>query len=78
MTKKSPNENLLKGMKCPECSYAVDFIIRAEADFIVWDTGCQLAVDAQIDWRNDSLCFCPNCNHEGKVRDFKEVCHAQQ
>jgi ribosomal protein L37E len=65
-----PNDNCLEGMKCPRCGSEEPFNISAKACFKVFDDGTDSF--GAVDWDDDSVCECVNCNLRGFVCEFKK------
>ena len=65
-----PNENCLKGMKCPECGYEDSFGIACDIVMLVDDDGIKDDI-GDYDWDDDAHCECRECSHSGTVKDFK-------
>ena len=65
-----PNENCLKGMKCPECGYEDLFGIACDIVMLVDDDGIKDDI-GDYDWDDDAYCECRECSHSGTVKDFK-------
>lgn len=66
----NPNENCLKGKRCPKCGSYGPFAILAEAWFKVDDTGTCDAED--VSWDNNHLAICSACNYKGKFGTFDD------
>lgn len=71
METKNPNVNCLEGMKCPQCDSYGPFTIWIQAEATISDDG--IMETREEEWGDDSKCFCPDCLHNGKVKNFKEV-----
>jgi DNA-directed RNA polymerase subunit RPC12/RpoP len=65
-----PNENCLKGIRCPECGQEDKFKIVGVAVFTVTDEGTDEFYD--VEWDDDSTIRCTQCNHVGALREFSE------
>lgn len=65
-----PNENCLKGMKCPGCGSEGPFEIAATAWFTVVDDGTEDHKD--VEWDEHSSVHCPCCSFSGRVRDLQK------
>ena len=66
-----PNNNCLEGMKCSNCGYEDNFLIRGTATFDVYDSGS--SEFTELEWERDSFCKCRSCNYHGLVREFMET-----
>lgn len=65
------NTNCLEGLRCPKCGNEDRFFIIGGAQFEVTDDGSDTVGDHE--WDDHSPMSCPECNHEGKVRDFRDL-----
>ena len=69
------NENVLAGMRCPECKQNTKFLIAVEAMMAVTDDGTDPFDDAVNDktyeWGDESYCRCPECGKRGPVSEFR-------
>lgn len=65
-----PNENCLKGIRCPECGQEDVFKILGTAVFVVTDEGTDEFYEAE--WDDTSTTRCPECNFVGAMRAFQE------
>jgi hypothetical protein len=65
-----PNQNCLKGMRCPQCRSLGPFGIVGTALFEVHDDGSDEFAD--LEWSDLASCRCRECNHHGQVRDFQQ------
>lgn len=63
-----PNENCLEDIACPECANRDQFRIEMRSIFTLRDDGTDNYEDTE--WGRSDYCQCPQCQHEGKVRDF--------
>ena len=62
------NTNCLEGIRCPKCGQEDRFLISGFAQFEVTDDGSESVGDHG--WDDDSATRCPECCHEGKLREF--------
>jgi hypothetical protein len=62
------NENCLEGVKCP-CGNEDAFYIEASTVMYVTDDGAENRGDTS--WNDDSHTQCAQCEHSGKLADFK-------
>jgi hypothetical protein len=62
------SENCLDGMQCPKCDSLEPFRIRAECTALVY--GRWVEHNADMEWNDESACWCENCGHEGTVKSF--------
>ena len=71
--KKTKNENVLEGMKCPNCGSLEPFRIEVSTVLRFTDEGEDFLNDkgADQEWQDDSYCECVECDFAGKVADFK-------
>lgn len=65
-----PNENCLKGMKCPKCHSEGPFGIAIDTVCIVSDDGIEEQI-GDADWDRNSYCECRECGNAQKVMDFE-------
>lgn len=63
-----PNENCLEGMRCPKCKQEDRFKIVGMVTFDVTDDGSEAIGDHE--WDRNSPCSCPECDHDGIVKNF--------
>lgn len=65
------NTNSLEGFICPnvDCRQTAKFTITCTTDATVTDDGVEDHAD--MEWDDDSTCVCPECGHDGKVKDFQ-------
>lgn len=66
-----PNENCLKGVKCPKCGQDEKFGIAMDIVHEVTDDGVGDHI-GEMDWADDSYCECRECWFSGKFKDFRE------
>jgi hypothetical protein len=68
-----PNENCLKGIRCPKCGHTDDFYIVGQSTFHTMDDGTEGHTD--VEWDDDSSCRCGNsdCEFVGDLRDFQKM-----
>ena len=66
----SGNVNCLEGMRCPKCGSDQPFAIGTYSSAIVYDDGIESTTDHE--WDKDSPCTCKECEHYGRVADFRE------
>lgn len=64
----APNTNCLEGFACPECGQTEHFDITSEVIAHVHDSGVE-DTDGPC-WSAVSGCVCPDCGHDGMVKDF--------
>lgn len=66
------NDNVLEGMRCPNCGNEGVFRITATSVFWVDDEGTDYSED--VIWEDSSPCSCPEqeCEFSGRVGDFRE------
>ena len=60
------------GLKCPECEHTDDFCIQV----LTWanvDADGNEEVDTwdDMEWNDESVCICKNCQHMAKVGAFR-------
>lgn len=65
------NTNCLEGIKCPECGQEDEFRIEVVMTAKVKDEGVA-DVSGDTYWDKDSWCYCPQCEREGKVKEFQQ------
>ena len=66
---KNGNDNLLYRMECPKCGQHKHFIIDCSQTMDVYDDDMRGVGDG-LDFHEDSYCRCPDCDYNGKVREF--------
>ncbi len=64
------NSNCLQGMACPKCGSLQPFVIEANKQFLVYDTGTE-DMCSDTHWNKKSYCRCQECDFDGKVQDFQ-------
>jgi hypothetical protein len=64
------NTNCLKAMKCPKCGSEGPFRIECTSMFTMYDDGTEDFED--VLYNGESYCMCPQCDHDGKIHDFKK------
>ena len=65
-----PNTNCLEGMRCPKCGQEDRLKIEVPLMCEVTDNGSEV-IDGDHFWNESSFCHCPECDHEGKLCDFR-------
>lgn len=67
-----PNENCLKGIKCPNCGQEDQFRIGVQTIVIMTDDGSEDdKMGGDQEWDDDSYIECVDCHTNGKVGDFR-------
>lgn len=66
----NPNENCLKGMRCPTCGSYGPFQIACTVLGEVSDDG--VSEGTHWDWDDKSFIRCKCCRHEGDVGEFQD------
>lgn len=66
----SPNENCLKGKRCPACKSYDSFSVSGQACFTLFDDGTDSHGD--IEFNNDGFAECLECHHKGSWGTFDE------
>jgi len=68
-----PNENCLKGVRCPKCGHTDDFYIVGQSTFHTMDDGTEGHTD--VEWDDNSSCRCGNsdCEFVGALEDFQKL-----
>ena len=66
----SPNEHLLAGLCCPECGSPEPLVIYVSCWATLRDTHVRRTED--MEWSEDSACYCDICGWQGRVSDFTE------
>jgi hypothetical protein len=69
------NSNCLEGIRCPKCGQEDRFMIAAKIIADVTDGGADVASPKYgngFEWDEASYCRCPECDFEGKLKDFHE------
>ena len=72
MSTDQPNQNCLEGLRCPGCGNADRLRIVARIMADVTDDGAEMAHGTQMDWDDDSLAVCPECDHDGPLAGFRD------
>ncbi len=65
------NDNCLRGMQCPKCNSTEPFRIEIKVNVTVYDDGFDYSHASSSEWNKDSWCGCVECNHHGKVKEFR-------
>lgn len=70
-----PRENCLEDIACPKCGQRDEFVVQALLHVGLRDEGTDAYSDStkhygDTDWGPNSFCRCPDCDYEGKVRNF--------
>ena len=63
------NGNCLEGIRCPQCGQEHRFHITAAITYVVTDDGSDPVGDHY--WDGDSFTYCPECEHEGTLKEFR-------
>jgi hypothetical protein len=66
-----PNENCLKGIKCPQCGSDEAFGIACDVVYEITDDGTGDQLTDGHEWDETSYCECRNCFKSGTVADFR-------
>jgi Zn ribbon nucleic-acid-binding protein len=66
------NHNCLEGLRCPDCGNADRLRIVARIMADVTDDGAEMAHGSQMDWDDDSMAVCPECDHDGPLAGFRD------
>lgn len=64
-----PNDNGLEGIHCQRCGQQQQFHITATITCLVTDRGSDPLGDHY--WDEDSLTYCPACEYQGLLKDFR-------
>ena len=64
------NTNCLEGIRCPDCGNEDEFRIECHVVMKVTDDGVMDSA-GDVEWDEDSWCFCPQCEREGKLALFR-------
>ena len=70
------NTNCLENIKCPACGNEDRFLIAANIVVDVTDDGADIASPMYcngFEWDDDSYTRCPECDKEGKLKEFKAI-----
>lgn len=70
-TKKWPNTNHLKSIRCPKCGSYEPFFIAFKATYLVYDNGIPPGQNGHA-WGMDSDIKCTTCGHTGIVGEFQQ------
>ena len=65
-----PNTNCLEGIRCPKCGHEDSFKVEVTVLVLVEDEGVTDDLSGS-EWDQDHYCECDNCQHSGKIKDFK-------
>jgi ribosomal protein S27AE len=66
-----PNENCLKGVKCPRCGNEDRFLIVVTILADVTDDGADTASNSEWDWNDASHTHCPECGETSLLSHFR-------
>lgn len=61
-------ESCIEGMACPKCGHTSHFNIGAETIAVVGPSGVTDIKD--VEWTDESDCYCPQCDHSDTVAAF--------
>ena len=64
------NTNCLEGVRCPQCGNQDEFRIEVVAVCKVTDDSAEITGD--LEWTDDSWCYCPKCDNEGILGKFRD------
>lgn len=70
------NTNCLENVCCPKCGQEDRFMIAANIIAEVTDDGADVAspkYGSGFEWDEESYCRCPECDCEGKLKDFRKL-----
>lgn len=67
-----PNDNCLRGMRCPVCGSLGSFEIEVTKRVTVYDDGTD-DNGGDTEWDDNSSCSCNECEHSGVVREFRDT-----
>jgi hypothetical protein len=70
------NTNCLENVCCPKCEQEDRFMIAANVIAEVTDDGADMASPMYgngFEWDEESYCRCPECDFEGKLKDFHKL-----
>jgi hypothetical protein len=62
------NNNVLEGIRCPECQSEGPFSITVTTTITVRDDGVDN--DGDNEWTDESPIMCHECGHQGRVKGF--------
>lgn len=65
-----PNENCLRGIKCPKCNNEDSFKIAVTKMVLMTDDGSE-DTSGDEEWNGDSYIECTECGASGKVEEFR-------
>jgi len=66
----SPNVNCLDGKRCPKCGSYGPFEVVVSTRVLLYDTGSNDAEDGSIEFDDDALAMCYDCQYEGRFGEF--------
>jgi hypothetical protein len=67
------NTNCLEGIRCPQCGNESRLLIVARIMADVTDDGADIADGCDVNWDDDSLAICPECDRDGPLSEFREA-----
>lgn len=62
---------LFEDLCCSKCGHKGSFVIEVSDFVIMYADGDVSHSDCPEEWNDDSYCRCYECDHEGKVLDFR-------
>jgi len=71
-----PNNNCLRGAKCPKCGSFGDFRTVVSSTMRVSDDGTE-ELGGDTEFEDDAWAQCCECEHQGKWWDFQEENHGK-
>ena len=70
------NTNCLENVCCPKCGQEDRFVIAANVKVEVTDDGADMASPMYgngFEWDEKSYCRCPECDFEGRLKNFRKL-----
>ena len=68
------NKNCLEGKRCPKCKYEDEVLVIATIWTSLTDEGTDHNADSikdtSVDYDDESVASCPNCNYLGMFREW--------
>lgn len=77
------NTNCLEGMRCPKCGQEDEILVQGTSWLSLKDEGSDFYAAStkgisDVEYHDDSLAACPECDYQGELGDFKVKEPAQQ
>jgi hypothetical protein len=65
------NNNVLDGMRCPNCASEEPFYIEVTMMVTVYDGGTEQSKHSDTEWSDDAYAECVDCRWSGIVADLQ-------